>query len=176
MTGIDRLRRLKVLAFNVDGIFTDENAFQFEDEQAAQAFSVRDTVGLRALRAAGFKVVVLSSGRSKAVQSHFVCAGVDLYMDGVVDRYVALSSILKSEKVGFDELGYITCNVDDIHLMSIAGFSATVPSAHSSLIESARFVTSRESGDGAVLEFSNLILQHIRSVASADRREPELGR
>jgi 3-deoxy-D-manno-octulosonate 8-phosphate phosphatase KdsC-like HAD superfamily phosphatase len=135
------------------GVFTDGKTWQDQAGQWRRTFSVRDTMGLRALRKAGLKVCILTPVLSTEIRAHFEKVGVDVFKDHCLEPQAAQSHILKAFGLTAEIAAFVgeTAN-GEVQLRTQAG---------------SQYVAARAGGDGAVLEISNLILQQIAS-RSAD--------
>jgi len=58
---LGRLSMIKLVVFDVDGVFTDGRTWQDANGAWRRYFSVRDTMGIRALRKAGTRVAVVTT-------------------------------------------------------------------------------------------------------------------
>jgi|GEM_PF-6874142 3-deoxy-D-manno-octulosonate 8-phosphate phosphatase (KDO 8-P phosphatase) len=146
------LGRVRVVFFEVDGVFTDGKTWQDQDGQWRRSFSVRDTMGVRALRKAGFRVCVLTPALSSEIRAHFERVGVDVFKDHCLDAESASAQILKA-------LGFTAEAAAFVRESGSGGVELHVGG-------SALYVAARAGGDGAVLEISNLILQQVASLSA----------
>lgn len=151
--------KIKMVVFDVDGVFTDGRTWQDPQGAWRRYFSVRDTMGIRALRKAGYKVAVVTATLSEEIRNHVSFVGVDAFKEDCGDKARALAEL--TAQFGFEssEVCYATEDEKDIPVFSKVGFGATISSAKPSVQKAAGYVTSREGGDGAVLEICNLIIQ-----------------
>jgi 3-deoxy-D-manno-octulosonate 8-phosphate phosphatase (KDO 8-P phosphatase) len=141
------MARVRVVFFDVDGVFTDGNTWQDQSGQWCRSFSVRDTMGIRALRKAGLKVCVLTPVLSTEIRAHFERVGVDVFKDHCLDSRLAHEQILKALGLTLENAAFVT-----------EGAKRAVVELRTK--DASLYVASRSGGDGAVLEISNLILQH----------------
>ncbi|MES2963701.1 MAG: hypothetical protein V4760_07400 [Bdellovibrionota bacterium] len=169
MSGTDRLNQVKLVVFDVDGVFTDGRKWQDVNGAWRRYFSVRDTMGIRALRKAGYRVAVVTSGASDEVRAHMAFVGVDEFNDGCFDKALTVTEMMARLGLETSETAYVSEDLCDAGLFEAIGFGVTVPTARLELQRVARFVTSRSGGDGAVLEICNLILQHTQKGATQNR-------
>jgi 3-deoxy-D-manno-octulosonate 8-phosphate phosphatase (KDO 8-P phosphatase) len=157
------VNRLKLIVFDVDGVFTDGRAWLDAKGQWRRSFSVRDTMGVRALRRAGYKVAVMTSLTSNEVEDHFRFVGVDLFHVYTGDKAQALRKIFYTLDEKANETCFVTEDSSDLELLRLIGFGVAIGSSSEDLQQAARFVTSKTGGDGAVLEISNLLLTYMHS-------------
>jgi 3-deoxy-D-manno-octulosonate 8-phosphate phosphatase (KDO 8-P phosphatase) len=144
----DRLERLRVIFFDVDGVFTDGKTWQDQSGQWRRSFSVRDTMGLRALGKAGIRVVILTPVVSPEIRTHFELIGVDMIKDHCLEPLAAVEKILNSYGYSVDEAAFVSEASDRSGVVELC------------LHETPVYTTARLGGDGAVFEICNLILQY----------------
>lgn len=147
------LGNLHVIVFDVDGVFTDGKTWQAAGGEWRRAFSVRDTMGVRALRKAGYRVVILTSAHSAEIKAHFDRVGVDVFKDHCLEPDAAIEQILRAYGVSKEHAAFVSEDGAGRVALSHAGLK--------------RYISARQGGDGAVLEISNLILQYSHQHASA---------
>lgn len=148
------LSRVRVIFFDVDGVFTDGKTWQDQTGQWRRAFSVRDTMGVRAIRKAGFRVIVLTPAASPEIRTHFDLIGVDVFRDQCLDSRAVVDQVLAAEGYSLDQAVFVAETASgeiEIRLNGIAIYK-----------------TSRQGGDGAVLEICSLMLQQNASQQMSD--------
>src|SRR5690606_11057281 len=148
-----KLKKIKCLAFDVDGILTN-GTVSWDGEEVGWNRSTHTADGymLRYLMNAGFTVGVITGGNSLSVHKrfgeylglHFVHAGND-------DKREAFKKVLA---LGFEpeEVLFMGDEFIDYPLLKRAGFSATVPDASIEIKESVDYITERLGGHGAARE------------------------
>lgn len=168
----NRLRNVKLVVFDVDGVFTDGRTWQDANGAWKRYFSVRDTMGIRALRKAGHRVAVVTSGSSEEIRAHFSFVGVDEFHEGCFDKALTVTELMNALSLDASEVAVVSEDACDASLFETLGFSATVPTARPELQRVARYVTTRVGGDGAVLEICNLVLQHTQKGEATSSQGP----
>ena len=149
---------LHVVVFDVDGVFTDGQTWQDAHGQWRRSFSVRDTMGVRALRKAGYRIAVLTASDSDEIKKHFEHVGVDVFIGACADPAEAIQRCMQTLKISAWSKRRI-------------GFVSEDPAGSRSIVltlgDADVYTSARKGGDGAVLEISNLILQHSHSSSHA---------
>src|SRR5262249_2101777 len=64
-----RLKKIKLLLLDVDGVMTDGRIFWLESQGWTRQFNVKDGYGLKILMKAGIQVGIISGGESKDVRT-----------------------------------------------------------------------------------------------------------
>lgn len=89
--------------------------------------------------------------------------GIDYVVQGRDDKLIALTELLASLdqqlNISAADCAYMGDDLPDIKAMQTVGFAATVPNAHSEVINRSDMVTTRAGGYGAVREVCDLILK-----------------
>lgn len=154
----DKLKKIKVACFDLDGILTDSHVWWGSEEVGFnRTFCIYDGYGMKLLMKAGIKVGVITGGNSVSVQKRTTQLGLDFCYAGNEDKREAFLDLLKRYNVSADEVLYMGDELFDIPLLKKAGFSATVPNTCEEVKEIVDYVTVRESGKGCAREVIDLV-------------------
>lgn len=154
----DKLKKIKVVCFDLDGILTDSHVWWASEEVGFnRTFCIYDGYGMKLLMKAGLKVGVITGGNSVSVQKRTTQLGLDFCYAGNEDKRDAFLDLLKRYDVKADEVLYMGDELFDIPLLKKAGFSATVPNTCEEVRELVDYVTVRESGKGCAREVIDLV-------------------
>jgi len=154
----DKLQKIKVCAFDVDGILTDGRVWWAGEEIGwNRSFNIRDGYGMKVLQRAGYKVGVISGGNSVGLRKRFVeNLGLDFMYQGSEDKRGSFLELM-NEGYAAQEILYMGDEHFDIPLLKRAGFSATVPEACVDVKSIVDYVTQIEGGRGAAREVIDLL-------------------
>ncbi|MBI3543795.1 MAG: HAD family hydrolase [Deltaproteobacteria bacterium] len=153
----DRLKRIKMLILDVDGVMTDGRIWWIEGTGWTRAFSVKDGYGLKLLMKAGIEIAVISGGDSKSVRERAQFLGIKHVYLGDENKLTALAKIMKDTGHGYEQLAFVGDDLFDIPVLEKVGFSATVPHAVVEVKEVVHYITTEPGGFGAVREIADLI-------------------
>ncbi len=154
----DKLKKIKVACFDLDGILTDSHVWWASEEVGFnRTFCIYDGYGMKLLMKAGIKVGVITGGNSVSVIKRTTQLGLDFCYAGNEDKREAFLDMLKKCNVQPDEVMYMGDELFDMPLLRKAGFAATVPNACEEVREMVDYVTIKESGKGAAREVMDLI-------------------
>lgn len=154
---LEKLSKIKVLAFDIDGILTNGKLWWASEEVGFnRASDSRDGYGLKMLMRAGFKVGVISGGDSLSVKKRFSQnLKLDFCYFGSEDKREAFKQVME---LGYseDEILFMGDEFFDIPLLKRSGFSATVPNASSEVKEFVDYITEAKSGEACAREVIDL--------------------
>lgn len=155
----DRLRAIRLLLLDVDGVLTDGAVIYSESGSEIKSFNVKDGMGIRMLQRSAIPVGIVTGRRSEALRHRCRDLGIDLLMDGTADKGAALASILSETGLSAGDIGFMGDDLPDLPLMAKVGTALAVADAVPQVLAAAHLVTDRPGGKGAVREAAEAILQ-----------------
>lgn len=150
--------RIRLVAFDVDGVFTDGRFYLSEDGVESKAFHTQDGYGIRQLLNEGIQVAVISGRLSGAVEKRMAELGVSHVVLGCKDKVAALDEITAKLGISVAECAYVGDDIPDLPLLNHVGISIAVANAVAKLHEQCDLSTSASGGAGAVREVCELVL------------------
>ncbi len=159
MRAADRAGRLKLMAFDVDGVLTDGTLYFTPGGEEIKAFSTQDGQGMKLLRSAGVQVAVITARRSQVVELRARNLGIEHVRQGADDKLAAMVDILARVGLSIDDAGYMGDDVMDLPLLRACAFSATVSDGHELVRRRVDYVSRAGGGCGAVREVCEFILR-----------------
>lgn len=154
----DKLVKIRLVAFDVDGVFTDGRFYLSNAGVESKAFYTQDGFGVRQLLATGIDVVVISGRKSDAVEKRMSELGVTHVIQGCGDKVAALDRIIADLGITPGECAYVGDDIPDLPLLNHVGVSVAVANAVSELRQQCDISTSAAGGHGAVREVCDLVL------------------
>lgn len=158
MSGLANLEKIRLVAFDVDGVFTDGRFYLSDDGVESKTFHTQDGYGVRRLLDAGIAVAVISGRKSQAVTQRMAELGVAHVVLGCKDKVAALDKLAAELGLSASECAYVGDDLPDLPLLDHVGFSVAVANAVSLLQEQCDYVTGKPGGFGAVREVCDLIV------------------
>lgn len=153
-----RARKLRLMAFDVDGVMTDGSIYYTDGGSELKAFNALDGAGLKMLEKAGVTVAIITGRQAACVEVRARNLGLDRLYQGVHDKAECLRGLLAELGLDADAAGYMGDDVMDLAAMSLCGFSAAPINAHEAVRQRAALVTKKAGGHGAVREVCDFIL------------------
>lgn len=150
-------RRLKLIVFDFDGVFTDNRVWVLEDGREAVVCNRSDGLGLEAVKKTDIQLLVLSKERNPVVGARCKKLGIS-YIQGCDDKPATLQAEAQLRQIPLSDMAYMGNDINDIGCMELVGLPVCVADAYPSVLSRAKFVTVRRGGDGAVREFCDFVL------------------
>ena len=154
-----RIGKIKLLLLDVDGVLTDGRIVYDSEGRDLKFFDVQDGLGLRLLREAGIKTVLITARSSKATERRARDLRIEDAYQNVETKTKLLPEILEKHNVSEEEICYVGDDLVDLGMMRRVGFPVAVMNACDEIKEAARYITRKTGGRGAVREVVELILR-----------------
>jgi 3-deoxy-D-manno-octulosonate 8-phosphate phosphatase (KDO 8-P phosphatase) len=150
--------RVRLAAFDVDGVFTDGRFYLSDAGVECKAFNTQDGFGIRRLIDNGIEVAVISGRESEAVVHRMAELGVANVIQGCKDKVAALDDLIAKFDIDAAQCVYVGDDVPDLPLLQKVGYSIAVANAVTTVQQQCDYTTTAAGGHGAVREVCDLIL------------------
>ena len=149
---------LKLVGFDVDGVFTDGRFYLSDDGIESKAFFVQDGFGIRQLLAAGVEIIIISDRQSVAVERRMAELGVKNDVQGCRDKVAAFDEVARELGADRAQTAFVGDDVPDLPLLRHVGFAIAVANAVPAVSSACAVVTRASGGAGAVREVCEMVL------------------
>jgi 3-deoxy-D-manno-octulosonate 8-phosphate phosphatase (KDO 8-P phosphatase) len=153
----ERLKRIRLLILDVDGVMTDGRVFWLENHGWTRNFHVKDGYGLQLLMRAGISVAVISGGDSKDVRVRMEFLKIPYVFLGDADKTKALRKIIRATGLDTSQMAFMGDDLIDIPILEKVGLPVTVPHAVDAVKDRCHYITQAAGGFGAVRELADAI-------------------
>ncbi|MBS0320129.1 MAG: HAD hydrolase family protein [Proteobacteria bacterium] len=153
-----RLRAVRLLCCDVDGVLTDGRIFVADDGRESKAFHVGDGIGIGMLQRAGIAVAWISGSSAPAIRHRAERLAVAHVLTGSDDKLPGWQRLLRQLDLGPQACAHIGDDLPDLPLLRACGVAFTVPHAPPRVHAASDYVTRAAGGRGAVREVCELIL------------------
>lgn len=155
---ITRAAKVRLAAFDIDGVFTDGRLWFTDDAREFKAFHVHDGLGVKLLTEAGVRVAVISSRFSPMVARRSNELGIELCYQDQDDKLACFQRLLAALKLTPEQTCYTGDDLPDLPVLKRAGLAIAVANAHPLLLPHCHYTTLAQGGAGAVREVADVIL------------------
>lgn len=154
----DRLRAVRLLILDVDGVLTDGRLLLPATGPEVKIFHARDGMGLRLMREHGLQVAIISGRHSPVVSQRMAALDIEHVYQGQDDKCNAFIRLQRDLHVTPAQCAYLGDDVQDLPVMRQVGLPCAVADAHPAVRRQAAWVTTLAGGRGAVRELCDLLL------------------
>lgn len=158
-TVAEKLRQVKMMIFDVDGVLTDGGIFYGPEGEVMKRFNCLDGHGLKMLHQCGIKTAIITARASASLVKRAEDLHISHLFQGVQDKRTAFAELLQQTQLKPEQCGYLGDDIIDLPVIVRAGFTACVANAHIELQSRVHYVSQKFGGNGAAREICDLLLQ-----------------
>ena len=159
MNTLEQFQDIHTFIFDVDGVMTNSDILVLEDGKLLRKMSIRDGYALKYAVQRGYRVAVISGGKSEGVRDRLFNLGInDLYtgIDRKLDAYEELIELYELDEAG---ILYMGDDVPDYEVMRRVGLPACPADAAPEIRKIAQYVSPRNGGEGCVRDVIEKVLR-----------------
>lgn len=150
-------KRISLLVFDFDGVFTDNFVYVDEDGRESVRCSRADGLGISLLRKQGMNMCILSTEKNPVVAARGKKLELPVFQ-GCADKANFLKRYCEQENIPLSDVMYVGNDVNDTEAMELVGYSVCPADAHEQILKIAGLVLRNNGGCGAVRELCDYIL------------------
>ncbi len=151
----DIIRRIRLIAFDFDGVFTNNMVFVFQDGTEAVRCFRSDGIGLQKLKKLGIETVIISTEANPVVSARARKLKIRCIQD-CQDKRAVLNDIARELNITLGEIAFVGNDINDLTCLESVALPIVVQDAYQDVIPIALYRTKRPGGHGAVREICEL--------------------
>lgn len=157
------LAKIEMVAFDFDGVFTDN--FVYTDQKGVETVRCcrADGIGLAKLKKIGIEYMVISAEENPIVEKR--CSKLKIScIHGCENKLSVLKELLTGRNIFPENACYVGNDLPDLECMEYVGFPIAVSgTSYPEVLKVAKFITIVEGGKGAVREICDMLYNaHIK--------------
>ncbi|MDJ0817137.1 MAG: HAD hydrolase family protein [Desulfobacterales bacterium] len=162
----DIISRIRLIAFDFDGVFTNNMVYVFQDGTEAVRCYRSDGIGLAKLKTLGIETIIISTEANPVVSAR---AG-KLKMrciQNCQDKRAELERLAEELNITLNEVAFVGNDINDRSCLECVGLPIVVRDAFPEVATIALYQTKRPGGHGAVREvcdlFENVLTNELKT-------------
>lgn len=182
----DRARKIKIILFDVDGVFTDGTIWlvpgpaggkvldeshgrkagndigfgvQSKTMVEAKGYSAHDGMGISLARMGGLKCGVITKRISETVATRARDLKLEFVYQGQAFKMKPIREIMEKEGVMLDEICYVGDDIIDLPVLRQCGLAVAVANARPQVKAEAHYVTPNSGGYGGARDAIEFVLE-----------------
>jgi 3-deoxy-D-manno-octulosonate 8-phosphate phosphatase (KDO 8-P phosphatase) len=156
---LERARKIRLMAFDVDGVMTDGTLYLADDGQEYKGFNSLDGHGLKMLKGSGVQLAIITGRSSRVVEHRARNLGIEIVHQGAHDKLAVYEALCRDLELAGEVTAYMGDDVVDLPVMRRAGLAISVPAAPDLVKAHSHYVTTRAAGYGAVREACEFLMR-----------------
>ena len=159
------LAAITAIAFDFDGVFTDDRVLVSETGEESVLCSRSDGMGIGLLRDAGIHMIIISKEKNRVVAARAAKLSLEV-VHGCDDKLPVLQAWMTRVGATPDTTAYMGNDINDLECMGYVSVAIAPADAHQSALAAAHIVTNKPGGRGAIREIADNVVKASRTRAA----------
>ena len=152
------IRNIRLIAFDFDGVFTNNMVYVLQDGSEAVRCCRSDGIGLQKLKKLGIETVIISTEANPVVSARAQKLKTRCFQN-CEDKVKTLKNTAQEFGISLDQVAFVGNDTNDRPCLICVGLPIVVQDAHPDVISLAAYRTRVQGGHGAVREVCDLFEQ-----------------
>ncbi len=159
MNYLEKFRDIHTFIFDVDGVLTNSELIVLENGRLLRKMNVRDGYALKRAIKAGYRVCIITGGKSSGVVVRLEALGiVDIYK-GVDDKLDALDEYVDIYDIDLAGVLYMGDDIPDYEVMRRVGLPACPADAAIEIVQISQYQSPIKGGAGCARDVIEKVLK-----------------
>jgi 3-deoxy-D-manno-octulosonate 8-phosphate phosphatase (KDO 8-P phosphatase) len=151
----EAIRKIRLVAFDFDGVFTDNMVYVLQDGSESVRCNRSDGIGLQKLKKLGIETVIISTEANPVVSARAQKLKIRCFQN-CEDKRKTLENVARKFGISLDEVAFVGNDINDQPCLDYVGLPIVVYDAHPDVVSIARYQTRNPGGYGAVREVCDI--------------------
>lgn len=152
------IKRIRLIAFDFDGVFTDNMVYVLEDGSESVRCFRSDGIGLQKLKNLGIETVIISTEANPVVSARAQKLKIQCIQD-CQNKHAVLEELAREKGFSLSQVAFVGNDINDLPCLKCVALPIVVQDAYRDVVPTALFQTRRPGGQGAVREICDLFEQ-----------------
>jgi 3-deoxy-D-manno-octulosonate 8-phosphate phosphatase (KDO 8-P phosphatase) len=154
-----KLTRVKAFIFDVDGVLTDGSVTLMPDGEQVRVMNIKDGYALQLAVKKGYKIAIISGGKSEMVRKRLLGLGItDIYL-GVHTKIDVYKELIEIYNISPEEILYMGDDLPDYEVMQRIGVPTCPNDSAVEIKDISIYVSDKKGGEGAVRDVIEQVMR-----------------
>ncbi len=154
-----KLKKIKLLIFDVDGVLTNGELFIFPDGKLVRKMNAKDGYALKIALEKDYEIAIITGGKEKEIETRLSKLGIKHIFLKSYNKIKVLKKFLSDHNFKPQETMYMGDDIPDIDVLKYVGLSCCPNDAVSDVINVCDYVSFRNGGSGCVRDIIEQLLR-----------------
>lgn len=159
MSFLDHLPHINTILLDVDGVLTDSSVHILEDGVLLRKMNVRDGYALKRAIEQGFRIVIITGGRSQGVITRLQNLGIKEIYSGIHDKLDVLEDLIEIYGLNLSTTAYMGDDIPDYEPMRLVALPTCPANAAPEIKAISQYVSAYNGGEGCVRDLLEKIMK-----------------
>ena len=155
----NKAAKIKLMAFDVDGVFTDGGLIFDETGRELKVFNAKDGQGIICVEKSGIVTAIITARENGTVKTRAENLSITELHQGVKYKLPVLEEIMKKYNLTYENVSYMGDDLPDICILEKVGLACCPADASEEVLKRCDFISSKNGGKGAIRELCDFVLR-----------------
>lgn len=156
---LSKFKEINTFIFDVDGVLTDGSLLVMENGNLLRTMNIRDGYAIQLTIKKGFKIAVITGGKSEGVISRLKSLGVTDIYSNCQNKKEAMEEFVSIYKIDLDKTIYMGDDLPDYENMNLVGLPCCPQNAAPEIIKISKYISPFNGGQGCVRDVIEKVLK-----------------
>ena len=156
---LDLFSKISTFVFDIDGVLADTNVYVTDDGQMLRTLNMKDSYALRLAVKKGYRIWVISHGKSEGVRIHLGSLGIEAVHIGVENKKEFLLQLAATNKITFDQMLYMGDDIPDYGATQLCALPCCPSDAVPEIKQVSKYISPFAGGKGCVRDVIEKVLK-----------------
>lgn len=153
------LTRITTFIFDYDGVLTDGTIIIDRDGELLRTANVRDGYAIRQAVNMGYRVAIISGGKTESVRKRFEVLGVEDVFLGVNSKLSVFLQYISDKGISPEEVLFMGDDIPDYELMKAVGVPTCPSDASEEIKSAAMYISALPGGRGCARDVIEQVMR-----------------
>jgi len=159
MNIFERLKKIKTICLDVDGVLTDSSLLLGPDAKLWRTMHARDGFAMFAALKKGYRLAIITGGRNDMVENRLKALGIEDVFLASYDKVKVLEDYVCNNNINLDELLFMGDDLNDFKVVQKAACIACPADACHEVKSIAHYISGKKGGNGCVRDVIEKIMR-----------------
>ncbi|MBR9920551.1 MAG: HAD-IIIA family hydrolase [Bacteroidetes bacterium] len=159
MNLLEPFNHIKTFIFDIDGVWTNSQMLITEEGHLLRSMSTRDGFAVKQALNEGYKICIITGGKSAGVASRLKALGIRDVFTGVHDKLDVYESYVDGLQLNEDEILFMGDDIPDYKPMRRVGLPTCPADAVPEIKNISRYISPFNGGAGCVRDVIEKVLK-----------------
>lgn len=150
---------IRTFVFDVDGVLTDGSLMLTEDGHMLRSMNIKDGYAMQLAIKKGYKVWIISGGKSEAVRLRLNKLGISDVHIGIESKKEVLNEIVAASLTSYNNVLYMGDDIPDYAAMQLCGLPCCPNDAVTEIRTISKYISPLNGGKGCVRDVIEKVLK-----------------
>lgn len=159
MNVLSLFKPITTFVFDVDGVLTDGTVQLLPNGEQSRRMNIKDGYALQLAVKKGYRIAIISGGRSESVVSRLQGLGIKDIYTGITDKQEKLQDYVFENELQWDQVIFMGDDIPDYRAMQLVGLPVCPADAVPEIKSISRYISPVNGGNGCVREVIEKVLK-----------------